>query len=47
MGQPPGDDAQVILEHALLSVKAGREDDFESTFGRAKLIIAGMPGSAS
>ena len=44
MGQPPGHNAQVILEHALLSVKAGQENDFESAFGLAKSIIAGMPG---
>ena len=44
LGQPPGHNVQVILEHALLSVKAGQEDDFESAFGQAKSIIAGMPG---
>jgi heme-degrading monooxygenase HmoA len=34
----------VILEHALLPVKPGQEDGFESAFGEAKAIIAGMPG---
>jgi len=34
----------VILEHALLSVKPGQEDDFESAFALAKSIIAGSPG---
>ena len=34
----------MILEHAVLSVKAGQEVDFESAFGQAKAIIAGMPG---
>jgi heme-degrading monooxygenase HmoA len=34
----------VILEHALLQVKSGREAEFESVFGQAKSIIAGMPG---
>lgn len=34
----------VILEHALLSVKSGREAEFEAAFGAAKGIIAGMPG---
>ena len=34
----------MILEHALLSVKAGQENDFESAFAQAKSIIAGMPG---
>ena len=44
LGRPPGHNVQVILEHALLPVKAGQEDDFESAFGQAKSIIAGMPG---
>ena len=35
----------MILEHALLSVKAGQENDFESAFGQAKSIIA-VPGLA-
>ncbi|MBY0442143.1 MAG: antibiotic biosynthesis monooxygenase [Mycobacteriaceae bacterium] len=35
---------QVILEHALLAVQSGREAEFESVFGRAKLIISQMPG---
>ena len=34
----------VIIEHALLPVKAGEEADFESAFDEAKTIIAGMPG---
>jgi len=34
----------VILEHALLPVKAGREADFERAFAEAKDIIAAMPG---
>ena len=34
----------VILEHALLSVKPGKEVDFESAFAEAKATIAGMPG---
>jgi heme-degrading monooxygenase HmoA len=34
----------VILEHALLSVRPGREDDFETAFGQAKDIISAMPG---
>jgi heme-degrading monooxygenase HmoA len=34
----------VILEHALLPVKAGQETDFERAFAEAKDIIAGMPG---
>lgn len=34
----------VILEHALLPVVPGREDDFETAFAEAKSIIAGMPG---
>ncbi|WP_430333419.1 antibiotic biosynthesis monooxygenase family protein [Rhodococcus sp. ACT016] len=34
----------MILEHALLQVKPGHTADFEATFGRAKQIIAAMPG---
>ena len=34
----------MILEHAELSVRPGEEADFETTFGRAKEIIASMPG---
>jgi heme-degrading monooxygenase HmoA len=34
----------VILEHALLPVLPGREADFEAAFGRAKSILASMPG---
>ncbi|PZS36004.1 MAG: antibiotic biosynthesis monooxygenase [Pseudonocardiales bacterium] len=34
----------MILEHALLPVKAGREADFESAFATARAIIAAMPG---
>ncbi|MGW4368564.1 antibiotic biosynthesis monooxygenase family protein [Nocardia takedensis] len=34
----------MILEHALLSVKSGREAEFEAAFGEAKGIIGGMPG---
>ncbi|HEX3825417.1 MAG TPA: antibiotic biosynthesis monooxygenase [Mycobacteriales bacterium] len=34
----------MILEHALLPVVPGRETEFEAAFGRAKAIIAAMPG---
>ncbi|MCL2536196.1 MAG: antibiotic biosynthesis monooxygenase [Nocardiaceae bacterium] len=34
----------MILEHALLQVKPGQTVEFESAFGKAKQIIAGMPG---
>lgn len=34
----------MVLEHALLSVKPGQEDDFVAAFGQAKTIIADMPG---
>ncbi|GAA1780877.1 antibiotic biosynthesis monooxygenase [Nocardioides hankookensis] len=34
----------MILEHALLPVKPGLEDDFVGAFGEAKQIIASMPG---
>ena len=39
-----GETVQVILEHALLAVQPGRETEFESVFGQAKLIISQMPG---
>ncbi|MCX5043406.1 antibiotic biosynthesis monooxygenase [Aldersonia sp. NBC_00410] len=34
----------MILEHALLDVKSGREQEFEAAFDRAKAIISRMPG---
>ena len=34
----------MILELALLDVKAGQEDAFETAFGEAKNIISAMPG---
>ncbi|MGB3762494.1 MAG: antibiotic biosynthesis monooxygenase, partial [Ornithinimicrobium sp.] len=37
----------VTLEHALLPVRPGHEEDFEAAFRRAKEIIARMPGFRS
>lgn len=37
----------MITEQAVLDVKPGREGEFEAAFGRAKAIIASMPGFAS
>lgn len=37
----------MILEHAILPVVPGREDDFERAFARAHPIISGMPGFVS
>lgn len=37
-------DGWVITEHALLSVRPGMEDEFETAFGKAKSIIGSMPG---
>jgi heme-degrading monooxygenase HmoA len=34
----------VIIEHALLPVKAGQEAAFETAFAEAKAIVAAMPG---
>lgn len=34
----------MVLEHALLPVVSGQENDFESAFSEAKAIIAAMPG---
>ncbi|GAA2031079.1 antibiotic biosynthesis monooxygenase [Pseudokineococcus marinus] len=34
----------MVLEHALLSVVPGQEEDFEAAFHEASAIIAGMPG---
>lgn len=34
----------VILEHAILPVKSGREADFEAAFSEAMPIISSMPG---
>jgi len=32
------------MEHAVLPVVPGREEEFEAAFGRARAIIASMPG---
>ena len=37
----------MILEHALLPVKAGEEAHFEEAFAEAQAIIRGMPGFVS
>jgi heme-degrading monooxygenase HmoA len=37
----------MILEHAVLDVIPGQEPEFEESFGRAKAIIASMPGFQS
>jgi heme-degrading monooxygenase HmoA len=37
-------DGQMIVEHALLAVKPGQEDDFEVAFTQAQSIIAGRRG---
>jgi len=37
----------MILEHALLPVKAGQEAAFEAAFAEARSIIASMPGFIS
>jgi heme-degrading monooxygenase HmoA len=34
----------LILESAVLNVRPGREDEFETAFGEAKIIISSMPG---
>lgn len=37
----------MILEHALLPVQPGREEEFVAAFDEAKQIIAAMPGFLS
>jgi heme-degrading monooxygenase HmoA len=37
----------MILEHALLPVKPGREEEFVVVFGQAKQIISSMKGFVS
>jgi heme-degrading monooxygenase HmoA len=37
----------MVLEQALLPVKAGEELEFEAAFGKAKAIIAGVSGFRS
>ncbi len=34
----------MILEHALLTVRAGEQEAFESAFAQARQLIAAMPG---
>lgn len=37
----------MILEHALLDVRAGHEPDFEAAFEQARSLIAAQPGFRS
>ena len=37
----------MILEVAILNIKAGMSDDFESAFSKASSIISSMPGYIS
>jgi heme-degrading monooxygenase HmoA len=37
----------MILEHVVLDVVPGREEEFDTAFSRAKSIIAGSPGFVS
>jgi hypothetical protein len=37
-------DAGMVLEHALLPVRPGREADFEAAFAVARSLIAASPG---
>ncbi len=37
----------MILEVAMLDVKAGKETEFEEGFGKAQVIISGMDGYIS
>ena len=39
--------ASMVLEHALLHVVKGREDEFERAFGEASLIISAVNGFRS
>ena len=34
----------MVVEHTLLSVRPGRDDEFVAAFAQAKTIIADMPG---
>jgi heme-degrading monooxygenase HmoA len=34
----------VVLEHALLTIRPGEQEAFESAFARARQHIAGIPG---
>ncbi len=37
----------MILEHALISIRAGDHDRFEAAMGQARTVIAGSPGFRS
>lgn len=37
-------DHGMVLEHALLSVRPGQEDEFEDAFREAKSIVSSTPG---
>jgi heme-degrading monooxygenase HmoA len=34
----------MVLEHALITVPAGQEGDFEAAFEEAKVVLAASPG---
>jgi heme-degrading monooxygenase HmoA len=34
----------MVLEHAVLDVVVGKEDEFEAAFAHARPIISAMPG---
>ena len=37
----------MVLEHALLTVRSGRGEEFEAAFAQARPLIAAMPGFRS
>ncbi|WP_100810946.1 antibiotic biosynthesis monooxygenase [Microbacterium sp. BR1] len=37
----------MILEHAILPVRAGTEADFEAAFAEARPVVANQPGCRS
>lgn len=37
----------MVLEHAVLPVRTGSEDDFERAFAHARRLIESQPGSVS
>ncbi|GAB3202888.1 antibiotic biosynthesis monooxygenase [Geodermatophilus arenarius] len=37
----------MVLEHALLPVRPGREEEFEAAFGRARPLVEASPGFRS
>ncbi|MCG7205057.1 antibiotic biosynthesis monooxygenase family protein [Streptomyces arenae] len=44
LGAPHPEEYAVVVEHAELTVEAGREQEFQEVFGKAREVLAGADG---